>query len=240
MIFFYGTRASHIHTATPQATCLTCHTTGTHTLSTFGRYVHLYWIPLISIGKVSVSECQHCRVTHDEKAMPTQLRELATAQDRQVSAPFWHWTGLGLFGTAMLVSVIVNIMSPEESQADTPKRAAVSAVPTNEAVDEAYGEETRRRNDKAAPDEQRAALAADPQVGDVYTYYIPNEDKPATPARTVLTILSLTETSARCKLRTVMPVYTDDSTVVEQEITYPRIALTAMEKNGGVQTIARK
>jgi hypothetical protein len=250
MIFFYGTRASRVQTTTPQATCLTCNTTGPHTLSTFGRYVHLYWIPLISVGKVSVSECQHCRVTHDEKTMPTQLRELTNAQNAQVSAPLWHWLGLGLLLAAMAVSAVINLTSPKNTVAETPKTKAITDIPTGNGIvasedDEpvnADDQSEKEEQDIATPDPQRAALAAAPVEGDIYVFHIKKEagSEVPPPARSELTVGPIVSKSARCTIRTVVGIANGDSSVTTQEVTYPLQALKAMESIGSIDAIIRK
>ena len=61
-MIFYGTRASHLLTAPiDQTACAACGTPNALRASIFGRYAHVYWIPLFPIGKVSASECGHCR-----------------------------------------------------------------------------------------------------------------------------------------------------------------------------------
>ena len=94
-MIFYGTRASHLLTEPiDQTTCAACGTGNALRASIFGRYAHVYWIPLFPIGKVSASACGHCRQVLPDQQMPAALRAQVAQLKARAQAPVWHFAGL--------------------------------------------------------------------------------------------------------------------------------------------------
>lgn len=98
----YGTDTSHLLTGPVKyATCPACGTPDTLRASVFGRYLHVYWLPLLPVGKVSASECEHCHQVLQGKQMPPALRTQVAQLKEQANTPVWHFAGLLL--AALLV-----------------------------------------------------------------------------------------------------------------------------------------
>lgn len=102
-MIIYGYRSSHLLTEPVAGACVTCAAVGKLRLSVFGRYAHVYWIPLFPIGTTGASECGQCRQVLPARQLPPALWQAFRSLQRRARAPWWHFTGallllLGLGG----------------------------------------------------------------------------------------------------------------------------------------------
>lgn len=108
-MIFYGTNGALVRTAPlPGAACPACAAPESLQLSVFSRYAHIYWIPLFPYSKPSVVQCTHCQQAWDAKATPAQLQPAVTDLKKQIRAPWWHWSGLGLIAVLVVVGLIAS------------------------------------------------------------------------------------------------------------------------------------
>lgn len=101
----YGYNSSHLGTmALAGACCPGCGAPDTLRLSVFGRYAHVYWLPLLPLGKTGAAQCTQCQLVLRPKELPTpikaEFRELRT----RTRTPLRHCLGLLLLGAAALGS----------------------------------------------------------------------------------------------------------------------------------------
>ena len=98
-MIFYGTKGSHLHSERISgAKCNHCEQQDSHTISIFGKYFYIYWIPIFPLGKKGVSECNHCKATYERKDMSEQLKLAHDNVKRKTKTPFTHWIGSLLIG----------------------------------------------------------------------------------------------------------------------------------------------
>ena len=96
-MIIYGTRATGItQFAVPNVACGHCQSQNAQRIAVFGRYAHVFWIPLFPIGKVAVAECSHCKRTLEKSEFTPALRHRYDDEAKEVKRPVWHWTGLTL------------------------------------------------------------------------------------------------------------------------------------------------
>ena len=94
-MIIYGTRATGIgQLSIPNTECTHCHQQHTQQIAVFGRYAHVFWIPLFPIGKVVVSECSHCKRTLEKDEFTPALKHKYEQVKADIKRPRWHWTGL--------------------------------------------------------------------------------------------------------------------------------------------------
>ena len=104
-MIFYGSRGTHLHSEQVSGIkCSHCEQQTTHTISVFGKYAHIYWIPFFSIGKKGVSECNHCKITLAPKEMNEPLKLAYQNVNNNAKLPIWYWSGLGVI--AMIIGLI--------------------------------------------------------------------------------------------------------------------------------------
>lgn len=102
----YGSKAAHLKSAQPKAAvCPSCGQTGTIILSAYSRHAHIFWIPLFPIGRIGVSQCQHCKHTLEVKDMPHDLKREYENLKAETKTPIWQFSGLALI--AVLIAFFI-------------------------------------------------------------------------------------------------------------------------------------
>lgn len=103
MFFFYGIRQSHLRTVpTPGHACPSCANTESLSLSFFGRYAHLFFVPLFGFSRTAVVVCEHCQFAGKGRDIPESLRPVAAQLKKGIGRPWWHFIGLLLVGLLAL------------------------------------------------------------------------------------------------------------------------------------------
>ena len=96
-MIIYGSKAVHLKTVQSKtATCPSCGTQGSLTISVFRRHAHIFWIPLFPIGKKGVSQCQHCKNVLETKDMPEPIKREYENLKNETKGPIWQFAGLGI------------------------------------------------------------------------------------------------------------------------------------------------
>lgn len=107
-MIIFGGRASNIgNFNVPYSNCAYCEYGDTQRISVFGKYAHVFWIPIFPVGKKAVSECTHCKRTIEQKDFSPELKALYREHKGAAKRPFWHWLGLIIFGLffALIASI---------------------------------------------------------------------------------------------------------------------------------------
>ncbi|WP_299838176.1 zinc-ribbon domain-containing protein [uncultured Tenacibaculum sp.] len=97
MIIFFGVKKSKIGVATirENTVCSHCGTEKSFQGIIYNSYFHVFWIPIISVGKSREVTCGHCKKRYDDGEIPDNIR---VALDRaveksNVKTPKWHSFG---------------------------------------------------------------------------------------------------------------------------------------------------
>jgi len=107
MIIFYGLKASKLGEFDIEGTkCPYCKQEEPQHVSVFGRYAHLFWIPLFPLGKKKVAECTHCKKTYSLSAFSPQLKAKYKKHKNSIKRPLWHWFGISLIAGILLIAGI--------------------------------------------------------------------------------------------------------------------------------------
>jgi hypothetical protein len=117
-MIIYGSRASHLKSVQLQnESCPNCSQQGSVLLSTYTKYAHIFWIPLFPVGRFSLSQCQHCKQTLEQKQMPAQIAAHHHRNLAETRSPLWQFTGLALIGVLVAFGVYGNAADKEEQAA---------------------------------------------------------------------------------------------------------------------------
>ncbi len=151
MFFLFGIGTTIIGTY-PLAgiACGYCGTLNSLRLSIYSRYLHFFWIPVIPIGKASVSQCAHCQQVLKENQMPAAYRQQAAALTQQAKLPVSNYLVLTLIAIAFGVLMVVGAFSSSS-------KPATSAAAT----------QTGQRSEEPTA-QANAPLLAAPRVNDMY------------------------------------------------------------------------
>ncbi len=102
-MIFFGTKGAHLYSEKVNGIkCNHCEQQTAHTISIFGRYFYIWWIPIFPLGKKGVSECNHCKVTYKRKEMSEQLKLAYDNVKRNTKTPITHW-----IGSLLIIGLIV-------------------------------------------------------------------------------------------------------------------------------------
>lgn len=94
-MIIFGHRASRITSGRlSNVTCPDCNSQTTYSYSIFGRYVHIYWIPLFPFAKTSVLECDNCKKTYTPKEVSERIKHKYDVEKKRTGVPVWHFSGL--------------------------------------------------------------------------------------------------------------------------------------------------
>lgn len=91
----YGSNSSHLLTEpVTAAPCHVCGASDSLRMSVFGRYTHVYWLPLFPAGKLGGAECRHCQQVTEHNQLPSHLQSHFSTLKQRANAPAWHYAGL--------------------------------------------------------------------------------------------------------------------------------------------------
>ena len=110
-MIIFGLRASNIGSVKVDgSSCSYCENSGTQNITQFGKYFHIFWIPVFPIGKSTFSECVHCKRTIRKKEFSSELKRMYDHSKSEIKRPVWHWTGLILFGLLIAAFYILTVV----------------------------------------------------------------------------------------------------------------------------------
>ncbi len=94
-MIIFGSNSSHLKSEhLTEVACPHCNESDCVDISVFGKYAHVFWIPVFPMGKSGASQCQHCKQTLKEKEMPQTFKSAFSTFKSQLKTPFWHFSGL--------------------------------------------------------------------------------------------------------------------------------------------------
>jgi hypothetical protein len=136
-MIIYGSTPVHLRSAQPPTTvCPSCGQTGTIILSAYSKHAHVFWIPLFPIGRLGISQCQHCKQTLEENMMPVELRREYNYVKAATRVPIWQFSGLALIG---VIIIWITYSNGED------KKKQLEYI-TNPAIGDVYKYKTDSRN----------------------------------------------------------------------------------------------
>ena len=96
MIFFFGTRSSKIKDRKiSKTTCSYCETKDSFIVSTFSKYFHFFWIPIIPFSKINIAECTHCKKTYAQRQFTSEMNAALQKENEINPAKRPIWQGIG-------------------------------------------------------------------------------------------------------------------------------------------------
>ena len=159
MLFFFGTGTSLINSfELTGVSCVNCGTRNLVFLTVYSRYLHLFWIPVLPLGKSSASKCRHCQQVLEARQMPPAYREPAQEAQQQARIPVTNYLVLAVVGVLFVSAMVVGSLRGKQPTAKQLTNV-IGAAPTASGMEEAL---------VAADPAANEPLLAAPQVADIY------------------------------------------------------------------------
>ena len=96
-MIFYGSNSSHLKTKlTRQIPCANCNDSAKFNVEVYGKYAHLYWIPIFPIGKTGGAVCSNCNTVFEPKQMDHNLKIEYQNVKEEAKTPIKHFSALFL------------------------------------------------------------------------------------------------------------------------------------------------
>jgi hypothetical protein len=112
----FGTKAVHLQTVElEEATCPSCGEIDTVNLSVFRKHAHIFWIPVVPIGKIGVAECEHCKRVMKYSEMSQELKSEYNALKDEKKGPIWQFSGLVLIIGIVIMSSFLSSNNKKEN-----------------------------------------------------------------------------------------------------------------------------
>ncbi|MFY7671772.1 hypothetical protein ACOSP6_11860 [Tenacibaculum sp. MEBiC06402] len=109
MLIFFGTRSPLIGSSVirKNVSCNYCNVENNLSISVYGSYFHVFWIPIMSFGRTVEVTCLHCKKTYQEKEIPNDLKPVVDTilQGKTMKSPKWH--SLGCFSIEALFIIVL-------------------------------------------------------------------------------------------------------------------------------------
>jgi hypothetical protein len=117
-MLIYGSRSSHLKSVQLNAeVCPHCQTQGSVIVSTYAKYAHIFWIPLFPLGRVSVSQCQHCKQVLEDGKMPAQIKQYHQRNIAETRIPIWQFAGLVIIALTVVAGIYNSKVENEKREA---------------------------------------------------------------------------------------------------------------------------
>ncbi|MEC4005667.1 zinc-ribbon domain-containing protein [Flavobacterium sp. SUN052] len=129
-MIFYGTKATNLKNGQIiNVDCPNCETNVTMKYSVFGKYAHIYWIPLFPTSKITVAECNSCKKTFEYKELPESIKTKFEREKEKNPVNFPVWMFSGCFVIAALVGFgVYKSNETEKNEAEYIKNPKVGDV----------------------------------------------------------------------------------------------------------------
>jgi hypothetical protein len=105
-MIIFGMKAHQLAKETLFESCQNCKTQNSIDLFIFQKYAHVFWLPFFPLGKIAVTQCQHCKQSLTQNEMPPSFIISADDLKSKTNVPFWTFTGLAIVALFFLVEII--------------------------------------------------------------------------------------------------------------------------------------
>lgn len=116
-MIFYGTNSKNIKNGKIiNVECPNCGQNTSMTYSVFGKYAHIYWIPVFPYKKISITECNSCKRTYESGELPHSITQ-KLKQDYEKDNPkypIWMFSGASIIFGIIIFIIFMNMKMKED------------------------------------------------------------------------------------------------------------------------------
>jgi hypothetical protein len=133
-MIIYGVRNKQLAGEVIADKCENCGNNNCIDMHVFQRYAHIFWIPLLPLGKTGVSQCDNCKQVLKSSKMTANLKIAYQNVAAQTKTPIWTFTGIAIIA----VFIVFGINSDNKKQEKikqyiaVPQKGDVLSIKTKE------------------------------------------------------------------------------------------------------------
>ena len=126
----YGTKTTPVATENIADSCANCQTSNSILMSVLQKYVHIFFIPFIPVGKTGVTVCAHCKQALTKGEFNGSLNSRYDTLKSQSKTPIWTFSGLVLLAILILFLIVSDRQKKEKvaTMIQTPQSGDVYEV----------------------------------------------------------------------------------------------------------------
>ncbi len=103
MIVFGTSDPKHVKSEPVTGMCRACHEEDQLFVSTYVKYFHIWYIPIVTTGKHSEIRCNQCGAENGAKT--DEMMAAKKSLEKRTSIPWWHFLGVIIFGCAIVFGI---------------------------------------------------------------------------------------------------------------------------------------
>jgi preprotein translocase subunit YajC len=112
-MIIYGIKSKVTRTECITEPCPNCNKQNSVQISIWQKWAHIFWIPVLPMGKTGSSECTHCQQVLSLKKMPAILKMSYENVKLQTNTPVWTFSGIGVI---IILVIVVNISEKQTAK----------------------------------------------------------------------------------------------------------------------------
>jgi len=173
VMLVYGRKAKLLAAETYTGKCTNCGMLATVQISLVQKYLHVFWLPFVPIGKTGVSKCSNCKQVLKLKEMPVAYTDVYDVLKQQVKTPLYMYSGAVVLAIIISAAVYEDIQNGKKNTLliTAPQKGDVFEIKTEEGqytlykVDGIHGDTVFVRQNQYETDKE-SGLSGLKQKGD--------------------------------------------------------------------------
>ncbi|WP_163419909.1 zinc-ribbon domain-containing protein [Flagellimonas sp. CMM7] len=106
----FGLRSSYIGSLKiKKKQCSYCETNVQQNIIEYGRYFHVFLIPIFPMGRRTFGECDYCKKTSKKSEFDFELKKIYYENELKLRRPWWHWFGLIFIILVVVFFILTNL-----------------------------------------------------------------------------------------------------------------------------------
>jgi hypothetical protein len=112
-MIFYGSKSANIkNDRVSNIECQNCGNNVSMNYNIFQRYVHIYWIPLFPVQKITILECNSCKATFDLNDLTSINKQKIERSNGKTPTPFWMFSGTFIIAV-IVIAIFINTLKTD-------------------------------------------------------------------------------------------------------------------------------
>jgi hypothetical protein len=130
----YGRKAKLLAAETYTGKCAHCGAMTSVQISLVQKYLHVFWLPFVPIGKTGVSKCSNCKQVLKLKEMPIAYADVYDVLKQQVKTPPHMYSGVVVLGLIISAAIYEDIQNGKKNALliTAPQKGDVYEIKTDE------------------------------------------------------------------------------------------------------------